>query len=124
MRNVLTLVNVGQYTTLCDCDVAEQLVQLLVVSDGELKMTWDDTGLLVVTSSVTGQFEDFSSQVLEDSCEVDGSACWIRVRWMRSGRSKPEDETHQHRHAERSCPCGGDGGHDRRGMPNRPWMND
>jgi hypothetical protein len=70
-RNGLTLVNVGQDTTLCDCDVAEQLVQLLIVADGELEMTGDDTGLLVVACSVTGQFEDFSSQVFEHSCEVD-----------------------------------------------------
>jgi hypothetical protein len=69
----LTLVNVGQDTTLGDGDVSEQLVQLLVVADGELKMTGDDTGLLVITSSVASQFEDFSSQVLEDSSQIDGS---------------------------------------------------
>ena len=34
-------------------------------------MTWDDTGLLVVTGSVTGQLEDFGSEVLEDGSEVD-----------------------------------------------------
>ncbi|CAG1988439.1 unnamed protein product [Fusarium graminearum] len=36
-------------------------------------MTGDDTGLLVVASSVTSQLEDFSSEVLEDGSEVDGS---------------------------------------------------
>jgi hypothetical protein len=66
-------VNVGEDTTLGDGDVAEQLVQLLVVPDGELEMTGDDTGLLVVTGSVTGQLEDFGSEVLEDGSEVDGS---------------------------------------------------
>lgn len=60
-----TLVDVGQNTTLGDSDVTEQLVQLLVVADGELEMTRNDTGLLVVASSVTSQLEDFSSQVLE-----------------------------------------------------------
>ena len=65
--------NVGQDTALCDCDVSEKLVQFLVVADGELEMTRDDTGLLVVTSCVTGQLEDFSCQILEDGCEVDGS---------------------------------------------------
>jgi hypothetical protein len=58
------LVNVGQNTTLGDGDVAEKLVQFLIVADGQLKMTGDDTGLLVVTGGVTGQLEDFSSQVL------------------------------------------------------------
>jgi hypothetical protein len=72
--NWLTLVDVGQDTALGDCDVAEQLVQLLVVADGELEMTRNDTGLLVVTSGIAGQLEDFSCQVLEDGCEVDGSA--------------------------------------------------
>ena len=66
-----TLVNVWQNTTLCDCDVSEKLVQLLIVSDGELKMTWDDTCLLVVTCSVTGQLKDFGSEVLKDGSEVD-----------------------------------------------------
>ena len=65
--------NVGEDTTLGDGDVAQKLVQLLVVPDGELKVTGDDTGLLVVTGSVTGQLEDFGSEVLEDGSEVDGS---------------------------------------------------
>ena len=65
--------NVGENTTLGDGDVAEQLVQLLIVPDGELKVTGDDTGLLVVARSVTGQLEDFGSEVLKDGSEVDGS---------------------------------------------------
>ena len=65
--------NVGEDTTLGDGDVAEKLVQLLIVADGELEMTGNDTGLLVVAGSVTGQLEDFSSKVLEDGGEVDGS---------------------------------------------------
>jgi hypothetical protein len=72
----LTLVNVGQNTTLCDSDVSEELVQFLIVADGELKMTGNDTSLLVVTSGVASQFENFSSKVLEDSSEVDGGT-WV-----------------------------------------------
>jgi hypothetical protein len=68
----LTLVNVGQNTTLGDGDVAEKLVQFLIVADGKLEMTGDDTGLLVVTGGVTGQLEDFGSQVLKDGSQVDG----------------------------------------------------
>lgn len=67
----LTLVNVGEDTTLGDCDVTEQLVQLLIVSDGELEMTGDDTGLLVVAGSVASQLENLSSEVLKDGSEVD-----------------------------------------------------
>jgi hypothetical protein len=69
----LTLVDVGQDTALGDCDVAEELVQFLIVADGELEMARDDTGLLVVTSSVASQFENFGSKVLENSSEVDWS---------------------------------------------------
>jgi hypothetical protein len=67
-----TLVNVGEDTTLGDGDVSEKLVQLLVVPDGELEMTGNDTGLLVVAGSVTGQLEDLSREVLKDGSEVDG----------------------------------------------------
>lgn len=65
--------NVGQYTTLGNGDVSQQLVQLLIVSDGELQVTGDDTGLLVVTSGVSSQLEDFGSEVLKDSSQVHGS---------------------------------------------------
>jgi hypothetical protein len=67
------LVNVGENTALGDGDVAEQLVQLLVVPDGELEMTGDDTGLLVVAGGVASQLEDLSREVLKDGSEVDGS---------------------------------------------------
>ena len=67
------LVDVGEDTTLGDGDVPKELVQLLVVPDGELEMTGNDTGLLVVTGSVASQLEDFGSEILEDGSEVDGS---------------------------------------------------
>ena len=72
--------NVGEDTALGDGDVTEELVQFLIVSDGELEMTGDDTGLLVVTSGVTGQLEDFGSQVLKNSGEIDGSTCENQLR--------------------------------------------
>jgi hypothetical protein len=68
-----TLVDVGEDTTLGDGDVTQELVQLLIVADGKLEVTGDDTGLLVVTGGVTSQLEDFSSEVLEDGSQVDGS---------------------------------------------------
>ena len=57
----LTLVDVGEDATLGDGDMAKEFVQFLIVTDSELKMTWDDTGLLVVTSGVTGQLKNLSS---------------------------------------------------------------
>jgi hypothetical protein len=64
-------VNVWQDTTLRDCNVSQKLVQLLIVADGELEMTRDDTGLLVVTGGIASKFEDFSSEVFKYGCKVD-----------------------------------------------------
>lgn len=65
--------DVWQDTSLCDRDVSEKLVQFLIVSDGELEMTGDDTRLLVVTGGVASQLKDFSRKVFENGSEVDGS---------------------------------------------------
>jgi hypothetical protein len=69
-----TLMNVGEDTTLGDCDVPEKLVQLLIIANGELEMAGNDTSLLVVTSGVASQLKNFGSEVLEDGSEVDGGA--------------------------------------------------
>jgi hypothetical protein len=55
--------NVGEDTTLRDDDGTEELVELFVVSDSELQVSGYDTGLLVVSGSVTGEFEDLGSEV-------------------------------------------------------------
>lgn len=65
--------NVREDTTLGDSDVTQQLVQLLIVADGELEVTRDDTGLLVVTGGVASQLENLSSEVFEDGSQVYGS---------------------------------------------------
>jgi len=67
------LMDVGKYTTLRDGDVTQKLVQLLVVTDCELKVTRNDTSLLVITGGITSQLENFSSEVLKHGSEVDGS---------------------------------------------------
>lgn len=54
--------------------MTQKLVQLLIISDGELEMTGDDTGLLVVAGSVASQLEDFGSEVLKDGSEVHRGA--------------------------------------------------
>ena len=65
--------DIWQDTTLGNCDMTQKLVQFLIVTDGQLKMTGNDTSLLVVTSSISSKFEDFGCEVLEDGCEVDWS---------------------------------------------------
>jgi hypothetical protein len=42
-------VDVGEDSSLGDDDRAEETVELLIVSDGELQVTGNDTRLLVVT---------------------------------------------------------------------------
>ena len=66
--------DVWQNSSLGDGNSRQKLVQLLVVTDGELKMTWDDPSLLVVSGCVAGQLEDFSRQVLEHCCQVNWSS--------------------------------------------------
>jgi len=63
-------VDVWKDTTLGDSNVTEKLVQLLIVPDGQLQVTWDDTGLLVVTGGVTSQLENLGGKVLKNSSEV------------------------------------------------------
>jgi hypothetical protein len=69
----LTLMNVWQDTTLCDCDVSEKFVQFLIIANGELEMTRNDTGLLIITGSIASQLENFGREVFEDGREVNGS---------------------------------------------------
>ena len=64
--------DVGENTTLGDGGVVEKFVEFLVVSDGEEDVSGDDSGFLVVLGGVSGQFEDLSSEILEDGSQVDG----------------------------------------------------
>ena len=66
--------DVGKDTSRRDGDAAEELVELLVVLDGESDVPGDDPGLLVVAGSVSGELEDLSAEVLEDGGEVDTGA--------------------------------------------------
>jgi hypothetical protein len=64
--------DVRQDSSLCDGHSGEQLVQLLVVADGQLEVTGDDPRLLVVSRGVAGQLEHLGCQVLHDGRQVDG----------------------------------------------------
>ena len=85
--------DVWKNTTLGDSDVTQKLVQLLIVTDGELEVTRDDTGLLVVTGSVACQFKDFGSEVFKDGSEVNRSTYSMLVLWnMEIGRKKKAND--------------------------------
>ena len=66
--------DVGQHTSAGDGDSSQQLVELLVVSDGQLNVAGSDTGTLVVASGVSGQLENLSGEVLQDGGQVDWRA--------------------------------------------------
>ena len=61
----------GQDTTESDGG-ADQGIQFLVSTDGELEMTWSDTLDFQIFGSVTSEFKHFGGEVLEDGCNVDG----------------------------------------------------
>ena len=63
--------DVWQYTTLGNGHTREQLVQLFVITDGQLQVTGDDPCLFVVTGSIACQLKNFSGQVLHHSSQVD-----------------------------------------------------
>jgi len=53
---------------------SKKLVQLLIVLYGKSNVPGHDTTLLVITSGVSSKLEDLSTEVLENSSEVDGSS--------------------------------------------------
>lgn len=65
--------DVGEHAALRDGHARQELVQLLVVADGELQMTRDDTRLLVVARGVAGQLEHFGGQIFHHGSQVHGS---------------------------------------------------
>ena len=64
--------DVGQDSTLSNGHATQELVELLVVSNRKLQMSRDDTRLLVISSSISSQLQDFCCQVLQDCGQVDG----------------------------------------------------
>jgi hypothetical protein len=65
-------VDAGQNTTEGD-GRADESVQFLVTTNGELQVARGDTLDLEILGGVAGQFEDFGSEVLKNSGHVDGS---------------------------------------------------
>ena len=66
--------DVGEDAALGDGDALEELVQLLVVADGQLEVAGVDAGLLVVPGGVPRQLQHLRRQVLHDGRQVDGGA--------------------------------------------------
>ena len=66
--------NVRQNTTGSDRDALHHLVQLFVVADRELDVSGNNSASFVVLGGISGQFENFRAQVLENRSQVDRSS--------------------------------------------------
>jgi hypothetical protein len=64
-------VNVRDHTTTSNSSLDES-VELLITSNSELEVSGCDSFHLKILAGVSGELEDLSCQVLEDSCSVDG----------------------------------------------------
>ena len=62
--------DVREDTAGSDGDASEELVELLIVADGELDVARDDALLLVVAGCVASKLEDLSGEILEDGSKV------------------------------------------------------
>ena len=63
--------DVGEDTSRGDGDSTQKAVEFLIVLDSKSDVTRDDTALLVITSGVSGEFEDLGTKVLENGSEVN-----------------------------------------------------
>lgn len=66
--------NVRDHTTASNGSLDES-VELLITSDSELEVSRCNSLHLEILASVSGELEDLSSQVLEDSSSINGRCC-------------------------------------------------
>ena len=61
-------------TTLGELSRGEDLVELIVVADSKLDVSWSDLFLLVFVGALSCEIEDLHGEVLEDGGEEDSSS--------------------------------------------------
>ena len=76
--------DVGQDSTLSNGDPSKELVELLIIPDGQLEVPGVDSLLLVVSRGVPSEFQDLGSKILHDGGQVDGCACSNTLREVAS----------------------------------------
>ena len=64
-------VDVWKDSTCGDSGVSHKSGELLVISDGELNMSWDNSWSSVVSGGVTCEFEDLSGEVFKDGGKIN-----------------------------------------------------
>ena len=66
--------NVRQDTTLSDRHIGQQLAELFIIADSKLKMTRNDSSLLIVSCSISCQLQNFSTQIFKNSSKINRSS--------------------------------------------------
>jgi len=85
----------------------------MIRADVSFKFKCESRTFLVITGSIASQLEDFGCEILKDGSKVD----WTRISHASITRWKSATyQVHLHQLVGRSCPCGGDGGHDQQEM--------
>lgn len=66
------LINQGPYlmdirkdTSIGNSHMCQQFTQLFIIPDGQLDVSWNDSGLLVITSSITSQLKNLSTSKID-----------------------------------------------------------
>ena len=67
-------VDVWENTTGSDSCVSHESGKFLVVSNGKLNVSWDNSASLVVSGGITGELKNLSSEVLKHSSKIDWSS--------------------------------------------------
>ena len=57
-----------------DGGVSHESGKFLVVSNGKLNVSWDNSASLVVSGGITGELKNLSSEVLKHSSKIDWSS--------------------------------------------------
>ncbi len=63
--------DVWKHASSSDGHGTEELVELFVVAHSKLNVAGNDASLFIVTSSIAGELEDFSGEILENRRKVD-----------------------------------------------------
>ena len=63
--------NVWKNTASCHMGVTEEFVELIVISDCELKVAWSDTSLAILLGALARQIKHLKGEVLEDTSHED-----------------------------------------------------
>ena len=63
--------DVWKNTTSGNGNTSQKFVQFFIILDSKGDVSWDNSGLLVITGSISCKFQDFSAQVFKDGSHVD-----------------------------------------------------